>query len=214
MKENIIQIIGMDLDVSGSEVIYDFRKFVPEEWNIIRHTPEWIVTSDAITGGGPDEPCHGQIFYKTPVMGEVILEFDAELVAPSYHDLIWWWDTRLDQDPWGDGYLGCLGGWFNNLAGIEKSPAFKPSAIAPSFEIGPGKKYHIVSGTCGGVQFIAVDGKLVSFMTDPRPPDPSTPGYFGFGVYASHARYSNLKVRRPCFTSHPCVYKPASQLSC
>lgn len=210
---NTVTILDKIIDLNLSEVIYDFKQFVPEDWNIIRHTPKWVVTGDAITGGGPDEPCHGQIFYKTPVKGEAILEFDAELIAPSYHDLIWWWDTRLDRDPWGDGYLGCLGGWFGNLAGIEKSPTFKPSMISPSFEIEPGRSYHIVSGTCGGVLFIAVDGKMVSFMTDPQPPDPETPGYFGFGVYESHARYRNLKVMRPYWITRELVYTPATRLT-
>ena len=212
-SNNIITILDKKIMLDKCEVICDFKKFDPKRWNIKRHTPEWVVTEDSITGGGPDEPCHGQIFYDTPVYGEVILEFDARLIFPSYHDLIWWWDTRLDQEPWGDGYLGCLGGWYNNLAGIEKSPTFKPSMIAPSFPIEPERNYHIVSGTCDGVLFIAVDGKMVSFMTDPAPPDKNTPGYFGFGVYESHATYSNLRVLRPYWESCECKYVPATQLA-
>jgi len=208
----LINLINIDLDLSRSEVIYDFKEFDPADWTITRNPPEWVVTKDAVTGGGPDEPYHGQIFYKTPVMGDVVLEFDAELIAPSYHDLIWWWNTRLDKEPWGDGYLGCLGGWFANLAGIEKSPIFQPSSIAPSCEIFPGKTYHIISGSCQGVHFIVVDGKMVTYLTDPTPPDPATPGYFGFGVYQSHAAYRNLKVLRPFGIPHTNKYTPATQL--
>ena len=202
-----IALIDKNLDLAKSELLYDFKNFKAEEWDITRNPPKWVVTSDCIIGGRNDEDRHGQIFYHTPVKGEIVMEFDCATIAPSYHDLIWWFQTTLTPESWGEGYLGCLGGWFNNLAGIEKSPNFRPSVIAPSCPIEPGVEYHIVSGSVKGTAFIAVNGKLVFQFADPQPPSPEKPGYFGFGVYESHAYYRHLKVYRPFTTPIPLKYE-------
>lgn len=188
------------LDLRKSELIYRFDTFSPEEWTIVRGTPEWSVGAKRIRGGGPDEPTHGQIFFNKPVKGDVVLEFDAKIVAPSYHDIVWFWNTDFTAEPWGQGYLGCLGGWWSNMAGIEKLPDFLVSAIAPSFPVEPGRKYHVVSGSMGPSHFIAVDGRLVTYFADKNFPSPGRPGHFGFGVYESCVEYSGLKVYRPFWT--------------
>ncbi len=195
-----IKLVAQTIDLDKSAILYDFRTFNPADWTITRHAPPWKVTAEAIEGGKPDEDQHGQIFFKDPVQGDIVLEFDAELVGDSYHDIVWWWATSLDQQPWGAGYLGCLGGWWNNLSGIEKTPSYTPCCIIPTTPIERGRKYHIVSGGIGAVQFIVVDGNLSCYMTDP---DPATVrgGHFGFGVYHSHVRYTDLKVYRPCWTN-------------
>lgn len=208
--EDEIAIIGNLLRLSESELLYSFDSFEPEEWPIVKHTPKWMVSADCIVGGAPDERHHGQIFYKTPIMGDVVLEFDARILPPSYHDLVWFWNTRFDNEPWSAGYLGCLGGWYADMAGIEKLPDFVPSEIAPSFRTEPGRKYHVVSGSLGHEHFIAVDGRLVSYFSDRGVPDPQKPGYFGFGVYESHAEYSRLKVYRPHWIRRDLFYEPRS----
>ncbi|MCI6288576.1 MAG: DUF1080 domain-containing protein [Lentisphaeria bacterium] len=206
-----IKVISQLIDLDKSELLYDFKTFSPEDWTITRHTPPWQVTPDAIIGGKPDEDKHGQIFFKEPVQGDIVMEFDAELVGNSYHDIVWWWATSLDQQPWGEGYLGCLGGWWNNLAGIEKSPTFEPCCIVPTSPIKRGTRYHIISGSVGTRLFIAVDGVMVVYMTDPNPATVKG-GHFGFGVYQSHVRYSNLKVYRPFATGLPVGYKKDSEV--
>ena len=179
----------------------------------MKHTPKWKVTPERISGGGPDEPHHGQIFFNEPVKGDVVLEFDARILPPSYHDIVWFWNTRFggSPEPWSAGYLGCLGGWYADMAGIEKLPDYKPSAIAPSFRTEPGRWYHIVSGSLGFEHFIAVDGKLVTYFADAAVPDPSKPGYFGFGIFESHAEFTRLKVYRPHPTPRPLAYLPGSK---
>lgn len=205
-----IKLVTSLLDLDKSELLYDFKTFRPDDWTITRHTPSWQVSSDAIIGGKPDEENHGQIFFKDWVAGDIVLEFDAELLGNSYHDLCWWWSTSLDQDPWGEGYLGCIGGWWNNLAGIEKSPTFEPACIIPACPVQPRTKYHIVSGSSGSLQFIAVNGEMICYMRDPLV---LKGGHFGFGVFQSHARYSNLKVYRPHVTGIPVGYKKDSEMS-
>ena len=210
--ENEIAVIGNALRLEACELLYAFETFDPADWPIVKHTPKWTVGSDRIVGGGPDEPHHGQVFFRTPVRGDVVMAFNARIIPPSYHDLVWFWNTRFDAEPWSAGYLGCLGGWYADMAGIEKLPDYRPSAIAPSFPTEPGRTYSIVSGSIGVEHFIAVDGKLVAYMTDPDVPDPSKPGYFGFGVFESYAEYSHLRVYRPRPTPRPLAYAPASAL--
>ena len=210
-NSNDIIVIGNTLRLSESELLYSFDTFNPADWTIVKHAPKWTVAHDRITGGGPDEPTHGQIFFKTPVKGDVVLEFDARILPPSYHDIVWFWNTRFGTEPWSAGYLGCLGGWYADMAGIEKLPDYVPSAIAPSFPTEPGRTYHIVSGSLGHEHFIAVDGKLVTYFSDRAVPDPNEPGYFGFGIFESHAEYSHLKVYRPHAVPRPLVYAPGTR---
>lgn len=205
-----VRLLSEVIDLEKSELLYDFAEFKAEDWSITRHAPPWKVSRDCIIGGQADERNHGQIFYKTPVRGDTVLEFDAELVGDSYHDFVWWWATSLDRDPWGEGYLGCLGGWWNNCSGIEKSPTFTPCSISPMSPIRPGRKYHIVSGGIGCVQFIVTDGVLSCYMTDPAPATKKG-GHFGFGVYSSHVKYSNLKVYRPHWERTQVGYLPDSE---
>ncbi len=209
-NSNEIIVIGNTLRLSESELLYSFDTFDPADWTIVKHAPKWTVARDWISGGGPDEPTHGQIFFKTPVKGDVVLEFDARILPPSYHDIVWFWNTRFGTEPWSAGYLGCLGGWYADMAGIEKLPDYVPSAIAPSFPTEPGRTYHIVSGSLGHEHFIAVDGKLVTYFSDRAVPDPNEPGYFGFGIFESHAEYSHLKVYRPHAVPRPLVYAPGT----
>ena len=213
MKDKEIIVIGNSLRLSACELLHSFETFDPAQWSIVKHTPKWTVEPGRIVGGGPDEPHHGQIFFNEPVKGDVVLEFDARILPPSYHDIVWFWNTRFggSPEPWSAGYLGCLGGWYADMAGIEKLPDYKPSAIAPSFRTEPGRWYHIVSGSLGFEHFIAVDGKLVTYFADAVVPDPSKPGYFGFGIFESHAEFTRLKVYRPHPTPRPLAYQPGSK---
>ena len=186
MKDKEIIVIGNSLRLSECELLHSFETFDPAQWSIVNE----------------------------PVKGDVVLEFDARILPPSYHDIVWFWNTRFggSPEPWSAGYLGCLGGWYADMAGIEKLPDYKPSAIAPSFRTEPGRWYHIVSGSLGFEHFIAVDGKLVTYFADAAVPDPSEPGYFGFGIFESHAEFTRLKVYRPHPTPRPLAYLPGSKV--
>jgi len=206
-----IELLDGTVDTERSEVLADLATFVSDDWTLVKHAPKWTVTPERITGGSPDEPTHGQVFYARPFLGDVMLEFDARIIPPSYHDLVWFWNTRFDTEPWSAGYLGCLAGWWSNAAGIEKLPTYRPSAIAPSHATRPGEWYHIVSGSCGSSHFIVVDGRLVTYFADPDIPDVTKPGYIGFGIYESHAEYANLRVLRPHWMVRTPQYEPGSR---
>ena len=211
-KRRTFTMLTKTLDLAKSKVLYRFDTFNPKDWTIVKGTPKWTVAGRKITGGSPDEPTHGQIFFRKPVTGDVVLEFDAKILPPSYHDLVWFWNTDFGGDPWGGGYLGCLGGWWSDMAGIEKLPDYLVSAISPSFPTRPGKTYHVISGSLGASHFIIVDGKLVTYFADKNFPDLKRPGHFGFGIYESHAEYSNLTVYRPHWTEKPVpAYVPGTK---
>jgi len=213
-KEGQIEVLGNLLRLDDCELLHSFDRFEPSDWTIVKHTPKWTIRPESIVGGGPDEPHHGQVFYRTPVKGDVVLEFDARIVPPSYHDIVWFWNVRFGAEPWSAGYLGCIGGWYANMAGIEKLPDYRPSAIAPSFAAEPGRWYRIVSGSLGAEHFVAVDGKLVAYMADADVPDPAEPGYFGFGIFESQAEFSRLRVYCPRPVPRPLVYAPGTSVRC
>lgn len=208
-----IELLDKIVDLDASKCLRRFETFSPEEWSLVKHAPKWTVEENRIVGGGPDEPTHGQVFCRTPVRGDVVLDFEARIIPPSYHDIVWFWNTRFDCEPWSAGYLGCLGGWWSNCAGIEKLPGYVPSAIASSHTAKPGQWYHIVSGSVGRSHFIVVDSKLVTLFTDEATPDPAEPGHFGFGVYESHAEYRNLTVWSPTALPYQPKYRPASSIA-
>lgn len=205
MNDKIVLLPERQIDLAKCERLYRFETFDPADWSITRNPPKWSCEGSRIVGDVEGRPCHGQVFYREPVAGDVVLSFDAELLPPCDHDLVWFWNVHLDRDPWGAGWLGCLGGWWGNLAGIERMPDMDPAAIAAACPITPCRRYHIVSGSAEGRQFIAVDGQLVVYFPDTeRPCD--EPGYFGFGVYESCAAYSNLEVYRPRIEPRVCSY--------
>lgn len=207
-----IELLRQTVELERCELLRDFATFDPREWNIVKHAPKWVVAPDVIRGGSPDEPTHGQLFCRTPFVGDVVMDFEARIVPPSYHDIVWFWNTKLvDEEPcWSGGYLGCLAGWWANMAGIEKLPTYDPSAIAPSHGTEPGRWYHVVSGSCGDEHFVVVDGRLVVYVADSRPADVATPSHVGFGIYESQCEYRRLKVWRPRPERRTPVYLPGT----
>jgi hypothetical protein len=194
-----IRLLGKLIDLSDSGILKKFDRFNPDDW-IVVGKPKWTVTGSSIIGG-PDPDTQGQLFYKTPYSGDMVMEFDAKLIAPSDHDLVWWYRTSLTTQPWGRGYLAALGGWFRNRAGIESVTDFALSATSSSCPVLSDKWYHIVSGAVGNHHFIEVDNSVIFELTDPNPLPDSHVGHFGFGIYQSHVEYSNLTVYAPKWRS-------------
>ncbi len=198
MKSSV-RLIDREVAPEDSELLFAFDQFTPEDWSIVRGAGEWRMENGSLQGVWHDDGRgrHGQIFYRYPVAGDILLEFDARLLPPSRHDLIWLWQTSFEEKPWGEGYLGCIGGWYGDYVGIEKLPRFRPSLFGVWRPLVSGETVHVLSGTVGGDAFVALNGELVSFFADPAPPAADKPGYFGFGIYQSAAEYRNLRVYRP-----------------
>lgn len=194
----VYRLYGKLLDLNRSEVIRRFDAFDAGEWRTVG-SPRWTIEPDAITGG-PEKATHGQIFYREALTGDVVMAFTARLIAPSGHDLVWWYRTALDGRPWGKGYLGALGGWFRNRVGIETVPDFTLSGTAAAFPVQSEVDYRIVAGCLGNHHFIAVDGTVIFELFIPEALPEQHAGYCGFGIYQSHARYSRLRLYRPYWT--------------
>ncbi len=140
---------------------------------------------------------HGQLFSKRKFSGDILMEFTAATIPPSDHDIIWWWGVKLNEekDGWESGYLGALGGWWSNQAGVEKIQGEKVyMAKTPLFSLEPGKEYKIQCGIINETVFFFANGQLIMEFIDPNPLARKTPGHIGFGVYQSHIIIKNLTV--------------------
>ena len=78
MKKRTFTMVCKQLDLAKSKALYKFDTFNPKDWTIVKGTPKWKVSAKKIRGGGADEPTHGQIFFRRPVKGDVVLEFDPK----------------------------------------------------------------------------------------------------------------------------------------
>lgn len=205
-----LKLTGKEIDLSASKLLYEesFSSPALAAWQPVGPV-EWRCENGSLLGGSPQEKNHGQLFLKQAFAGDVLLDFRAATVSPSTHDLIWWWRTALTGTApgWGEGYLGALGGWFGNRAGIERAPKFELSATTPLFPLEPGREYHIQSGSLGGHCFLFADGELLLEMHDPTPPA-DQPGHVGLGVYQSQARYRDFKVFAPAARVVKTSYAP------
>ncbi len=190
-----VRLVGKLIDLDKSSILHEFKSFNADDW-ITVGKPKWEVAGSSIIGG-PEPDTHGQIFYKTPHSGDVVMEFDARVIAPSDHDIVWWYQTSLESKPWGRGYLAALGGWYRNLAGIESVPDFALSSTSNSYPIKSDQWYHIVSGAVANHHFIEADNSVVFELVAPDPLPANHSGHFGFGIFQSHVEYRNLVVYSP-----------------
>jgi hypothetical protein len=202
-----LKLTGKNIRLKESNILFqdDFTDNTKAQW----------IPMDAISwkrGGGELELkwvpggklLDGQIFSAADFPSDVVLEFDAWTVPPSGHDIIWWWDARVNAagDNWESGYLGALGGWYDNQAGIERlvcvgqKRSAQIMARTPLVKIAPGGKHRICSGSVDGLAFIFDNGKLIMEFREP-PQNPTRKGRIGFGVYQSHIKISGLKVYKP-----------------
>lgn len=201
-----------DLVISGKVIKVDESEILLKE-NFSESRMQWIKTGNVsyeIKDGSMElkweeggKLKHGQIFSEKIFPADILLEFDAELAAPSDHDIIWWWNAQMNDDSsdWVEGYLGALGGWFTNQAGIEKisRKAHGLTAMTPLFKVASGRKYRIHSGSLNGSNFLFVDGVLIMEFQDSAKKSESG-GRIGFGVYQSNFRISNLTVYSPRYS--------------
>ena len=202
--KNKLEVSGKKIDLEKSKLLFeeDFSsgKNLLNNWIEVGDAV-WTVKDSALEGRWKDgnKLKHGQIFSKNTFQGDILMEFDAQTVAPSDHDIIWWWGVTLnkEKDKWKSGYLGALGGWWANQAGVEKIDGKEVYMAKTSlFKLELGKKYKIQCGIVDGTVFLFANGQLIIEFFDPMPLNSGTT-YIGFGLYQSHVRFGNLKVSIP-----------------
>lgn len=142
----------------------------------------------------------GILYSRASYEGDVLLDFMAETVPPCANDLNFTWKTsgwNYEKDDADRGYVGGLGGWWLDRAGIEKYPDCVPFVSTGLCPLEEGVRYHIQAGSVSGHCFIYVNGSLVVEMIDPYPETLDGCGRFGLGTFASKIRFTDLKVYRP-----------------
>lgn len=194
-----------------SEILYD-RPFSPqslhEDWEITGG--EWWV-ENGILNGRYRENGGGLIYCRGNYPGNIMLDFTGRTVAPCNNDLNFTWysagwdDERNDA---GISYIAGLQGWWEGKAGIERYPECALEAKTGIMPYTPGEFYRIQAGIVEGVNFIFVNGELVTELGDPDPIDCSKYGKVGLGTYCSFNQYRDFKIYRLAFEDAAFTYTP------
>ncbi|MCL2420964.1 MAG: hypothetical protein FWD03_03825 [Defluviitaleaceae bacterium] len=193
----MLHLLGKKIDLDNSKVVFQDNfsdTDIAKNWEIGRG--HWHVNNGWLEGKHL-ESSGGLIYSRQSFDCNVLMDFEARTVPPSSHDLNFtWcadgWDKATDDV--GVGYIAGLGGWYENKTGIERAPEFKLCSLTHAFQLEAGRTYRIQTGSIDGHCFIFVDGKIVIEVFDPDPIDTSKYGRLGFGVYASHVQFRDLKV--------------------
>ncbi len=170
----------------------------------------WYMDKDGWLIGENRESTPAMIVTKAFYTGDVLVEFDAATVLPATRDINVtihgsWDEEKNTRDM---GYVFGLQGWWQGLAGFEKSPKYDLVVNSKLLDFQPGKVYHIEVGNTGNDLFMNVDGVLVFEITDPDPIDLETFGFVGFEAFCTRVKYKNLKIKRVEYTYDFQPYTP------
>jgi len=196
--------------VDESEVLFSRETFSREDLSLFNfHRSVWIIENGWLEGKNPgNHP--GMAILKQEFKGNVLVEFEAQTINPSTHDInVMWngeWIDSLDQR--GIAYVAGLEGWWTGKVGIEKSPDYTFMLGTPLLDFKPGKIYKIQAGSIEGHCFILADGKLLLEGMDPDPIDHQRFTQVGFEAYSSHIRIKNVIIRRIKWEPVEMSYEP------
>ena len=171
---------------------------------------EWTV-KDGVLEGIYRENAGGLIYTTRLFPGDIMLDYYGLLVAPCCNDLNFTfraigWDYKTGDA--GVGYIGGLGGWWKNRAGIEKYPECRLQALTELFPAESEREYHIQTGIADDFIFLAVDGKMIVTLRDPEPITAAECMRVGLGTYCSHARFRDFKIYRAVVSEKDLSYTP------
>lgn len=163
---------------------------------------QWRAEADGWIVGETKRDGAGILYSRASYEGDILLDFIAQPVPPCCNDLNFAWKAsgwNYEKDDADKGYIGGLGGWWLNRAGIEKYPGCVPFVSTSLYPLEAAKTYHIQVGSVGGHCFLFANGALVVEMIDPQPQTLDGCGRFGLGAYASAIRFTGLTVYRPFY---------------
>lgn len=197
-KMNTILLMKKRILLDSSKILYGkpvSEKSFREEWTI--HHSKWEVKDGWLEGENPGN-WPGMTVLKQDFPGNVLVEFEAQTILPSSHDInVMWngeWLPKTDQR--GLAYVAGLQGWWTGKVGIEKSNEYKFMLGTPLYNFEPGKIYKIQAGSIDGHCFILADGKLLLEGMDPNPIDNQKYTKVGFEAYCSKIRIRNIVIRQ------------------
>ena len=194
----MIRLMRKVIDLEKSKILYSApftKENLKKDWH--HYTGEWWFEDGWVHGQNP-ENSPGMIVSKADYPGNVLMEFEAQTVLPSTHDINFMWNGSWDEkkNERSVAYVAGLQGWWEGKIGIEKSPDYKLNVGTPLFPFEAGRIYNIKGGSIDGHCFILADDKLLLEVTDPDPIDGKKYTKIGFEAYASHIKIRNLIVRQ------------------
>lgn len=193
-----IELMKKRILLDSSKVLFDkplTQEDFSQEWTI--HHSSWVVKDGWLEGENPGN-WPGMAILKQDFTGNVLVEFEAQTILPSSHDINVMWNGEWlpETDQRGIAYVAGLQGWWTGKVGIEKSNDYKFMVGTPLFNFEPGKLYKIQAGSIDGQCFILADGKLLLEAMDPNPIDSQKYAKVGFEAYCSKIRIRNIKIRQ------------------
>lgn len=196
--------------LNKSKILYDqpvTRKSLTEDWTI--HHSEWEIKEDWLVGSNRRN-WPGMAILKKDFPGNVLVEFEAQTMLPSSHDINVMWNGEWldDEDHRGLAYVAGLQGWWTGKVGIEKSDQYKFMVGTPLLHFIPGKLYKIQAGSINGHCFIFADGQLLLEAMDPDPIDNQKYTKIGFEAYCSKIRIKNIVIRQIHWEAVEMKYEP------
>jgi len=210
-ENNKILLMKKQILLESSEVLYERSGFTQEEFNdqwTIHHS-EWKVEDGWLVGANNGN-WPGMAILKQDFPGNVLVEFEAQTVLPSSHDInVMWngeWLSAIDQR--GIAYVAGLEGWWTGKVGIEKSPDYKFMVGTPLLEFEPGKLYKIQAGSIDGHCFILANGQLLLEAMDPDPIDNQKYTKIGLEAYCSKIKVKNIVISQIHWEAVEMKYEP------
>lgn len=195
---NVIELMKKQILLDSSKILYD-KTVTPEEFatNWTVYHSEWKVEEGWLVGENRGN-WPGMAILKRDFPGNVLVEFEAQTILPSSHDInvMWNGEWLADTDQRGIAYVAGLQGWWTGKVGIEKSSDYKFVVGTPLLGFVPGKVYKIQAGSIDGHCFILADGKLLLEAMDPNPIDNQKYTKVGFEAYSSKIKIRNIVIRQ------------------
>ena len=197
-KMNTILLMKKRILVDSSKVLFDkpvIKEEFSSDWEV--HHSNWEVKDGWLQGENPGN-WPGMAVLKQDFPGNVLVEFEAQTILPSSHDINVMWNGEWlpETDQRGLAYVAGLQGWWTGKVGIEKSNEYKFMLGTSLFNFEPGKIYKIQAGSIDGHCFILADDKLLLEGMDPNPIDNQKYTKVGFEAYCSKIRIRNIIIRQ------------------
>ena len=195
---DVLMLMKKRILINTSQILYNQEvttESLSKDWTI--HHSEWKVEKEWLVGENRGN-WPGMAILKQDFHGNVLVEFEAQTVLPSSHDInVMWngeWVEKTDQR--GLAYVAGLQGWWTGKVGIEKSDKYKFMVGTPLLDFKPGDSYLIQAGSIDGHCFIFANGKLLLEAMDPDPIDNQKYTKVGFEAYCSKIRIRKIVIRQ------------------
>jgi len=207
---NTIVLMKKKISIDSSEILYEVNITAGNfEDQLEIHQSKWE-TADGWLIGENRGNWPGMAILKKDFPGNILVEFEAQTIMPSSHDInvMWNGEWLYDSDQRGIAYVAGLQGWWAGKVGIEKSNDYRFMAGTPLFNFNPFKIYRIQAGSIDGHCFIVADGKLLLEAMDPDPIDNQKFTKVGFEAYCSRIRIRNITIRKIQWDPAEMKYEP------